>query len=113
MVPVSDALSGVRAASRRLEERIREKLSGEVRRVWVLKVYALGPADMQDLIRWSRGEGPVLEQLMKRLMEIRGEYLRLKVMMREMVDLEATRKLVQLYRLREEVLSGEGEAGSE
>lgn len=109
---MSDVFTGLRSAARRVEEKVRERLSGEIRRVWVLKVYALGPSDMRDLIRWSRGEGPVLEEVLKELIEMRGEYLKLKALMRELVDREATRKLVQLYKLREEVMSGEGEGGS-
>ena len=95
----------IRAKTRQLEAKVKERIE-RVTKVRVLKIWALGPRDTQDLLRWMK-EGSMLEELLKENMELRSRYINLEAKLTVLSDREAVRKLARLLKAAREVVGNE------
>ena len=97
----------IRAKTRQLEAKVKERIE-RVTKVRVLKIWALGPRDTQDLLRWMK-EGSMLEELLKENMELRARWINLEAKLTVVSDRIASRKLARVFKAAREVVSDEGE----
>ena len=103
---MSESLRRIEARAR---ERIRQALEPEEsKRARVLILWALGPKDTHDLLRWMK-EGSMIEQLLKENMELRAKWINLEARLTVLADRIAARKLARVFKAAREVVDGEGE----
>ena len=89
--------------------KVREKTSKtKPREPRAITVYALGPKDAENLIRWMK-EGNMVEDLLKENMELRGKYVNLEAKLTILADRIAASKLVKIFKAAREVNKPEGE----
>jgi len=100
---MSEVLAGLKREAAKAKEKLRERIEPKVKRIRVLKVWALGPSGAESLIKWMK-EGSMLEELLKENMELRSKYINLEAKLTVLADRIAVQKLGKIFRAAREVV---------